>query len=115
MKTMEPVTLYVTYQGNLNSYFDRAYYANRHLPLVTKSFTQYGLTSVSVFYPEISQPGTLVICECIFRDEAAIHTAFSSSEATEVMNDVAHFTDINPVRLRGIPLQKQGTLYAAKD
>lgn len=104
MKTVEPITLYVTYQGNLNSYFDRDYYANRHLPLVTKSFTQYGLTSVSVFYPEISQPGTLVICECIFRDEAAIHTAFSSSEATEVMHDVAHFTDINPVRLRGIPL-----------
>ncbi|AGB81695.1 hypothetical protein D781_1387 [Serratia sp. FGI94] len=101
---MDSVTLYVTYQGNLNSYFDRDYYANRHLPLVKKSFAQYGLMSISVFYPEILQTGTLVICECIFRDEAAIHTAFSSSEATEVMDDVAHFTDISPVRLRGIPL-----------
>lgn len=101
---MQSVTLYVTYQGDKHSNFDRSYYAKHHLPLVTKSFAQYGLLSVSAFYPEVVQPGTLVICECLFCDEPAIHAAFSSAEAAEVMNDVPQFTDITPVRFLGTPL-----------
>lgn len=98
---MQPATLYVTYQGDEKSCFDRGYYAKSHLPLVSKSFTQYGLLSLSAFYPEIIQPGTLVICECLFRDETAIYDAFTSAEAAEVMKDVPHFTDISPVRFLG--------------
>jgi len=101
---MNPVTLYVTYQGTPHSHFDRNYYTNKHIPLVRDSFTQYGLLSLSVFFPEISQPGTMVICECVFRDETAIHAAFSSPEAAEVIKDVVQFTDMNPIRVCGIPL-----------
>ena len=101
---MQPVTLYVTYQGTPDSRFDRRYYADKHLPLVREAFTPYGLLNLAVFYPETSQPGTLAICECIFRNKAAISTAFSSHEAAKVMKDVSQFTDIVPVRLHGIPL-----------
>lgn len=95
------VTLYVTYQGDVNSQFDRSYYAKTHLPLVEIAFKKYGLLGVSVFYPEISQTGTLVICECIFIDEAGLEAAFNSPEASAVMKDINHFTDITPIRLRG--------------
>ncbi|MDI9769480.1 EthD family reductase [Pantoea dispersa] len=101
---MQPVTLYVTYQGSPDSRFDRRYYADSHLPLVMEAFAPYGLLKLSVFYPETRQPGTLAICECIFRDDAAINDAFTSHEVERVMADVSHFTDISPVRLRGTPL-----------
>lgn len=101
---MNPVTLYVTYQGDQDAHFDRSYYAKKHLPLVKASFTRYGLLSLSVFYPEISQSGTIAICECVFRDETAISAAFDSPEASAVMKDVVQFTRIVPVRLRAIPL-----------
>jgi uncharacterized protein (TIGR02118 family) len=97
---MKTVTLYVTYQGTPQSRFDREYYNSQHLPLVMASFARYGLLSVAAFYPALQQPGTLAICECIFRDETAIEASFSSPEATAVMADVGLFTDITPVRLR---------------
>jgi len=101
---MQPVILYVTYQGAPDSRFDRRYYADSHLPLVMEAFAPYGLLKLSVFYPETKQPGTLAICECIFRNEAAISDAFTSHEVEKVMADVRHFTDISPVRFRGTPL-----------
>lgn len=104
VKPMNPVTLYVTYQGDQDAHFDRSYYAKKHLPLVKASFTRYGLLSLSVFYPEMSQSGTIAICECVFRDDMAISAAFDSPEASAVMKDVVQFTRIVPVRLRAIPL-----------
>ena len=100
---MNTATLYVIYQGNPHDHFDRSYYAEKHLPLVNASFARYGLLNLSVFYPEVSQPGTLAICECIFRDEEAMNTAFNSPEAAAVIQDVAEFTHLTPIRLRGIP------------
>lgn len=99
---MTPATLFVSYQGALDAHFDRHYYTTEHLPLVKEAFTQYGLLSLSVFYPESRQSGTIAICECRFRDEASVSNAFNSPEALAVMNDVAQFTSIVPVRLRGI-------------
>lgn len=100
---MKPATLYVTYQGNPDTHFDRSYYSKEHLPLVKSSFSQYGLLSLSAFYPEKSQSGTIAICECFFQDEASITRSFNSPEALAVMDDVSKFTNIIPVRLRGMP------------
>ena len=94
------VTIYVTYEGTADARFDREYYVDRHLPLVMQHWSRYGLTSVAAFFPAIQQAGTLAICECRFRDEASVDAALSSPEASAVMADVPHFTDIAPRRMR---------------
>jgi uncharacterized protein (TIGR02118 family) len=100
MSDESTVTIYVTYEGTADARFDREYYVDRHLPLVMHHWSQYGLTSVAAFFPAIQQAGTLAICECQFRDEASVDAALSSPEASAVMADVPHFTDIAPRRVR---------------
>jgi uncharacterized protein (TIGR02118 family) len=100
MSQPESPTVYVTYQGAPDDRFDRSYYIERHLPLVTQAWQRYGLESIAAFFPPLTHVGTLVICECRFRDEAAIATAFGSPETQEVMADVPSFTDLAPTRLR---------------
>lgn len=98
------VVIYVTYPGDADSRFDRDYYVHKHLPLVMKAWQAYGLESVAAFFPAVKQLGTIAICECRFHDEAAVHDAFASPEAAAVMADVAHFTDIEPQRVRAVSI-----------
>jgi uncharacterized protein (TIGR02118 family) len=100
----EQVTFYVYYQGTPESRFDRDYYTHHHLPLCMEAWQQYGLLSCRAFYPSIDQDGTIAICESVFRDEAAAEAAFNSPEVTTVMADVARYTDVTPMRARGLPL-----------
>lgn len=100
----EPVTVYVTYTGAAHARFDRTWYLEHHLPLVMRSWAQYGLLGVAAFFPADLQDGTLAICECRFRDQAAIDAAFESDEAPAVMADVLRFTDIAPQRARAVAL-----------
>jgi len=98
------VTVYVTYCGSADARFDRSWYVERHLPLVMTSWSQYGLEAVTAFFPAGQQTGTQAICECRFRDQAAVEAAFNSPEAPAVMADVPRFTDIAPQRVRAVSL-----------
>lgn len=100
----DPAIVYVTYQGAPETRFDRDYYVRHHLPLVMNSWQPYGLESAIAFFPATNEPGTIAICECRFRDQAAAEAAFAGPEAPTVMADVKHFTDIKPARLRGLPM-----------
>ena len=46
-----PAVVYVTYAGPAGSRFDREYYVERHLPLVLRAWTSYGLLGVAAFFP----------------------------------------------------------------
>lgn len=94
------VTVYVTYQGTPQDRFDRGYYETSHLPLVTAAWQPYGLMRLTVFYPSVERAGTLAICECVFRDEAALTAALASPDMARVMADLPRFTDLQPSRLR---------------
>ena len=98
------ITIYVTYSGDAHTRFDREYYVNVHLPLVLKSWGPYGLASVAAFFPAEDGAGTIAVCECKFRDEAALEVAFRSPHTPAVMADVANFTDVQPSRSRAVPL-----------
>jgi len=98
------VSIYVTYEGDASDRFDRSYYETTHLPLVMRAWEKYGLLSASAFFPSIDHSGTLVICECVFRDDTALDTAFASPESAAVMADVPLFTNLSPVRVRAAPL-----------
>ena len=98
----EPVIIYVTYQGTPGTRFDRAYYVAEHLPLVMRSWHSYGLESIAAFFPAVAQSGTIAICECRFRDQAAMAVAFAAPESAAVMSDVTRFTEVEPARARAI-------------
>ncbi|WP_413741391.1 EthD family reductase [Sodalis sp. RH15] len=105
MSNSDPsVVIYVSYQGAPESRFDRDHYVNEHLPLVMRSWQRYGLISATAFFPAIDQAGTIAICECVFRDEAAVQAAFVSAETSAVMADVPRFTDLTPDRSRATRL-----------
>lgn len=99
-----PVIVYVAYQGTPATRFDRDYYVRRHLPLCMDAWGKYGLQQVTAFFPALDDEGTIAICECVFRDEAAMDAAFSSPELPDVMADLPFFTDVAPTRLRGVAL-----------
>ena len=96
--------VYITYSGNAATRFDRDYYRTHHLPLVMHSWKKYGLETLSILYPEDSSSETIAICQCKFRDDAAVKASFESTETPQVMADVKHFTDVTPVQTRAVPL-----------
>lgn len=98
------VAIYVTYTGDASDRFDRDYYDATHLPLVMQAWEPYGLLATKAFFPSQDRACTLAICECVFRDEAALQAAFGSPEAAAVMADVIEFTDLIPTRVRAAPL-----------
>ncbi len=102
--TVTPVVVYVTYQGSPATRFDRAYYVEHHLPLVMRAWGQYGLESVSALFPASKGAGTIALCECRFRDDSAAQAAFASPEVPAVMANVPRFTDVQPMRVRAVPL-----------
>ncbi len=96
--------VFVTYPGDAGTRFDRDHYVRTHLPLVLEAWRPYGLETVAAFFPSGDGAGTICICECVFRDEAAVKAAFASPQAGAVMADVANFTDAAPAQVRGAPL-----------
>ncbi|QES87188.1 EthD family reductase [Rhizosphaericola mali] len=95
----ELFTVYVTYQETENSHFDRDYYTTTHVPLVIHTWQPYGLIHAAAFYPKKNTSGTIVICECVFKNKEAFEKAFAAPETDIVMNDVKQFTNLTPRRL----------------
>ncbi len=112
MPQRELVTIYVSYVGPPTARFDRSYYVTRHLPLVMDVWGPLGLLKATAFFPEAEAEerqdhptATLVICECVFRDEAAVDAAFASTATPQVVADVSAFTDLDPQRTRSLPMK----------
>ena len=98
----DPIVIYVTYQGTPETRFDRAYYVEHHLPHVMRAWHPHGLLGNAAFFPVVGQAGTIAICECRFRDAAALDEAFGSPGNVALMADVSNFTDAAPRRSRAI-------------
>ena len=103
--TASPVVVYVTYRGTPEPRFARAYDVERHLPLVLAVWRAHGLEEVTAFFPAVLAAGTIAVCGCRFRDDAAVEAAFASPETPRVMADVARFTDAAPARARAVPVE----------
>lgn len=96
----DEVIVFVTYQGDAQSRFDRDYYTKTHLPLLRCVFGPHGLISAQAFFPALAVHGTIAICELRFRDEDALRASYASPELPGLAADVGRFTDIMPVQMR---------------
>ncbi|KAB1073456.1 EthD family reductase [Methylobacterium planeticum] len=79
--------------GDRTSWFDRDYYATKHLALAMECWGSYGLQACDAFYPSSGGDGWLSIGVYRFRDEACMERALGSAETAWVMADVKNFTD----------------------
>jgi uncharacterized protein (TIGR02118 family) len=110
MSQPEYVTIHVSYVGMPADRFDRSYYATGICPLVIDAWGPSGLLKAEAFLPAAAEmpsdaAATIAICECVFRDEAALAAAFASERTPQVMADVQAFTDLAPRRSRSLPLE----------
>jgi uncharacterized protein (TIGR02118 family) len=90
-------TVYFSYVGTAEDWFDRKYYVDTHMPLVLDAWKPHGLLRAEAFFPAAAptgERGTLVICEAIFEDEAAIEASFAAPETPAVIADVEKFTNL---------------------
>ena len=101
----EEVILYVRYDGPPDARFDRTVYVRDHLPMVLDAWTKYGLLSAVALFPAAELCGTIALCECRFRDEAAISAAFGSPETAAIIEHIHDFTDLSPSRHRVVPVE----------
>ena len=97
-------TMYVTYPGDAGTRFDRDHYVRTHLPLVLDAWGPHGLETAAAFFPPGDGAGTIAVCICRFRDDAAAASAFASPRTAEVMDDIRSFTDAEPSRTRAVPM-----------
>ena len=97
-------TLFVTYPGDAGTRFDRDYYVRTHLPLVLDTWGPCGLETIAAFFPAGNGAGTIAVCVCGFRDEAAFRAALALPQTAHVMADVPHFTDATPVQTLAVPV-----------
>lgn len=97
----EEVIIHVTYPGNASNRFDRDYYVEQHMPKLVDAWGPHGMTSIEAFFPVTSTPSpTLAICECRFRDEAALAAAMSCDAMQMLGEDIVNYTDVMPLQLR---------------
>lgn len=93
-------TLMVTYSGDTSDRFDRDRYTAHHIPLVTRTWRQYGLHGVEVYYA--SEPrtaaGVIAVCLCHFTNREDIDRALAAPESAAVMADVSTITGLTPAR-----------------
>lgn len=94
----QQVSVLVTYTGQPESRFDRAYYDSHHIPMVKKAWQPLGLRHAHVLYPSDRNGTTVAVCVCQFRDADSMRAAFASSDTAAIMADVAVFTDIVPTQ-----------------
>ena len=108
-------TMYVTYDGNADTPFDRGHWIDVHLPLVRECRGPYGLVGVSGFFPSGDGAGRIAVAVCdfdflgasmgsVFRDEASMVAALASAGTERVMADVKKVTAVEPRRSRDLPL-----------
>ncbi|AKS34626.1 EthD family reductase [Mycolicibacterium goodii] len=90
----------VHYVGTTDDRFDRGYYVTHHLPMVERAWRPHGLRSAQAYFATDSgeADGVIAICLCHFEDRDAMMRALSAPETSAVMDDVARFTGITPVR-----------------
>lgn len=103
------VKVTVLYENKEGSKFDMDYYLKTHMPLVSKSWEQYGLKGWEVMEFKPSPDGTVppyqVQATLIWDSQEDFKKGLESPETPTVLGDVANFTDLQPILMGGPVLQ----------
>ncbi|KAJ5904831.1 uncharacterized protein N7473_001747 [Penicillium subrubescens] len=78
-------TITAVFPNNADAKYDIDYYARKHMPLIEKRWSQYGLKNYEVFW----------------ENEEGMKKAFESATVAEIMADVPRFSNKPPIFLVG--------------
>lgn len=95
------------YPFKAEGHFDMDYYINTHLPLVQKHFGPHGLKSweITEFTPETDQSFRVQVILSWASAEGA-STAGNAPGAKVLKDDIANFSDAEPMALTGSVVKK---------
>lgn len=93
-------TIVVAYPAGEGAKFDRAYYAEKHIPLAQQAWGDKGLIGAEVLFPHGDGQPYAGMVTLKFESQAAIDQALASAGTAQVMADVPNFTNILPVMFR---------------
>lgn len=100
-----PATLTALFPSDPDATYDMDYYVKHHMPLVQRTIGKHGMSSWTAtrFGPGVdgSEPRYTFGSVAYWDSLASIKAAFAAPEVTEVMGDVANFSNKQPVFLIG--------------
>lgn len=91
----------VGYPSAAGARFDMKYYLDKHMPMVQKNWTSYGLENWTVNKYDDQTSPYMVMATLTFRDQSSFGSASKSKEAEEVFGDIPNFTDLKPTLFHG--------------
>jgi len=94
-------TLSVLYPRTAGATFDYDYYQTRHLPLAVQRWADAGLTGGEALLGKAAVDGSdapfFAIGIIHFESAEALHAALTGEHASEVVGDIANFTNVQPI------------------
>ena len=89
----------VVYPTAPDTRFDRSYYLQRHMPMVSRRWSPFGLKQTQVIEGtkglDGSKPACYMIALLYWDSVEGVQRALA--EAPEVMGDIANYTNVQPV------------------
>ena len=94
-------SLSVVYPRTPGATFDYDYYRSRHMPLVGERWADAGLTGGEALLGEVAPDGSQAPYFAIgiihFDTVERLHAALNGEHASEVIEDIRNFTNVEPV------------------
>ena len=94
-------TVSVIYPRTQGATFDFEYYERVHLPLVSKSWADAGLTAAEalrgVAGGDGGEPAFLAIASITFDTMDSFQAAMAGPHAAQIIGDIVNFTNVQPI------------------
>ena len=94
-------TISVIYPRSSGATFDYAYYQQTHLPLVANRWRDSGVIGIEalrgISAPDGSEVAFFAIALIQFESLEHLRTAMTGDDASEIIRDIANFTDVQPL------------------
>src|SRR6476469_6740959 len=94
-------TLSVVYPRTAGATFDYDYYQNQHLPLAGRRWAGAGMLGGEALLGQAAVDGSdspyFAIGILHFESAEALKAALNGEHASEVINDIRNFTDVQPI------------------
>lgn len=95
------IIISIAYPNSPGARFDWTYYQAKHLPMVGRKLGDLGLRSASVIKgvqgADGGDPPTIAMALLTFPSLKVARSALASAEGSELIADIANFTDVAPV------------------
>ena len=95
------IRLQAFYPNTEDGFFDHDYYVNKHVPVVNELLGPLGMVGIEVSRGTEAMDGGKAAYTCVvtvtFESREAMDNGFSGERRDRLLNDIANFTDVEPI------------------